>query len=200
RRGLFDEAHQGTLFLDEIGDLSQPLQAKLLRVIQEQRIKPVGGNEEHDVDVRIVGATHRNLEQMVRGQLFREDLYYRLNVISISLPPLRERGEDIPVLVRHFLGKHERDTGQPAPTFTPDAMAMLAQYAWPGNVRELENVVERALLLSTHGIVTPEALPPRLHGRPLAAPAPAGFLPLEQLIERYIHQVLEFTTGNRTRA
>ncbi len=200
RRGLFDDAHEGTLFLDEIGDLSLTLQAKLLRVIQEQRIKPVGGNEEHDVDVRIVGATHRHLEQMVRSQQFREDLYYRLNVISISLPPLRERREDIPVLVRHFLAKYERDTGQPSPSFTPDSMQLLMQYTWPGNVRELENVVERAVLLSTHGVVTPDALPPRLHGRVTVPAAPAGFVPLEDMIERYVHQVLEFTGGNRTRA
>ena len=200
RRGLFDEAHQGTLFLDEIGDLSLPLQAKLLRVIQEQRIKPVGGNEEHEVDVRVVGATHRNLEQMVRTGGFREDLYYRLNVISIALPPLRERREDIPVLVRHFIGKYERETGQAAPTFTPDAVALIMQYPWPGNVRELENVVERAMLLATHGIATPEALPPRLHGPSGTPPAATGFVPLDDMVERYVQQVLDYTRGNRTRA
>jgi DNA-binding NtrC family response regulator len=198
RRGVFDEADGGTLFLDEIGDLSLPLQAKLLRVLQEQRIKPVGGNEEHEVDVRLVVATHRTLEQMVRSGQFREDLYYRLNVISISLPPLRERREDIPVLVRHFLAKVQRDTGLPAPTFTAEAMSLFASYAWPGNVRELENVVERAVLLSTHGVVAPDALPPRLHGR--TTPAPTGFVPLDEMIARYVQQVLEYTRGNRTRA
>ena len=110
RRGLFEEAHQGTLFLDEIGDLSLPLQAKLLRAIQEQRVKPVGGNEEIDVDVRILAATHQNLEEMVRSGRFREDLYYRLNVVSITLPPLRERREDIPILLDHFLRKYVRES------------------------------------------------------------------------------------------
>ena len=198
RRGLFDEAHEGTLFLDEIGDLSQPLQAKLLRVIQEHQIKPVGGNDEHEVDVRLVVATHRNLEEMVRAGQFREDLYYRLNVISITLPPLRERRGDIPILIGHFLAKFEHETGQPAPTLTSEAMSQLEGYAWPGNVRELENVVERALLLSSHGVITPDSLPARLHGKVTAAPS--GYPTLDEMIDRYVQQVLEHTGGNRTRA
>jgi DNA-binding NtrC family response regulator len=202
RRGLFDDAHRGTLFLDEIGDLSLPLQAKLLRVIQEHRFKPVGGNEEREVDVRLVGATHRDLEDMVVRGLFREDLYYRLNVVSISLPPLRERREDIPVLVEHFLHKYEHERGQQAPAVAPDARALLESYAWPGNVRELENIVERAVLLSTHGVITPDSLPPRLHS---ASPSPAGspdsaMLPLDAMIERHVDNVLAYTKGNRTRA
>jgi DNA-binding NtrC family response regulator len=199
RRGLFDEAHEGTLFLDEIGDLSLPLQAKLLRVIQEQWIKPVGGNEDHKVDVRLVVATHRNLEEMMRTGQFREDLYYRLNVISILLPPLRDRRGDIPILIDHFLARHEHDTGQAAPRFSGEALGLMQSYGWPGNVRELENVVERALLLSTHGVITPESLPPRLLGRP-ASPAPSGFRSLDEVTERYVQQVLEHTGGNRTRA
>jgi DNA-binding NtrC family response regulator len=204
RRGLFDEAHRGTLFLDEIGDLSAPLQAKLLRVIQEHRLKPVGGNEEHEVDVRLVGATHRDLDEMVRRGLFREDLYYRMNVVSISLPPLRERGApDIEMLVGHFLRKYEQETGKTSPGVSPEAFELLRAYAWPGNVRELENVVERAVLMSTHGFITPEALPPRLHGVPSAPSSPApesAFLPLNTLVERYVERVVDHVKGNRTRA
>jgi DNA-binding NtrC family response regulator len=203
RRGLFDEAHHGTLFLDEIGDLSLPLQAKLLRVIQEHRIKPVGANEEHEVDVRLVCATHQNLEAMVQAGTLREDLYYRLNVVSISLPPLRERREDIPLLVRHFLRKQELETGQLAPAVSQATGQMLAAYAWPGNVRELENVVERAVLLSTQGVITPDALPPRLHGpqKEAAPPSPeTGLRHLDSVIEDYVRRVLEHAGGNRTRA
>jgi DNA-binding NtrC family response regulator len=197
RRGLFEEAHQGTLFLDEIGDLSLPLQAKLLRVIQEHRIKPVGGNEEIEVDVRLVVATHRDLEDMVRRGLFREDLYYRLNVVSISLPPLRKRHGDIELLIEHFRHKYEHDTGLPAPEFSREARQRLLDYDWPGNIRELENVVERAILLSTHGVVTVEALPPRV----LAAPrGRSGLMTLDEMIEQYVRHVVEHTGGNLSRA
>ena len=203
RRGLFDEAHHGTLFLDEIGDLSPPLQAKLLRVIQEQRIKPVGGNEEHEVDVRLVCATHRDLEEMVRRGTLREDLYYRLNVVAIRLPPLRERRGDIPLLVRHFLRKHELETGRTAPAVSRAAARLLEAHAWPGNVRELENVIERAVLLSTHGVIAPDALPPSLHAAPPqeAAGGSSDALPtLDSVVEEHVRRVLQLTGGNRTRA
>ncbi len=223
RVGLFDEAHEGTLFLDEIGDLSPPLQAKLLRVLQEQRIKPVGGNDEHSVDVRLVAATHRDLEAMTRDGRFREGLYYRLNVIQVSLPPLRERREDIPVLIEHFLHKYEHETGGHAPRVSVEAMERLIGYDWPGNVRELENVMERAMLLSSHGLVTPEALPARMLTPPsieVAAPAAAPPEPradmvtpsapvvvsassvptLDEVVERHVAHVLALTRGNRTRA
>jgi DNA-binding NtrC family response regulator len=196
RRGLFDEAHLGTLFLDEIGDLSLSLQAKLLRVLQEHMIKPVGGNEEHEVDVRLVGATHRNLEEMMRENRFREDLYYRLNVVAISLPPLRERREDIPILVEHFLRKYEHEAGQAVPALSPETLQILQGYPWPGNVRELENVVERAVLLSAQGVITPDALPPRLSGHP----AEPDYPPLEVMVSRYVQRVLEHAKGNRTQA
>ncbi|TMQ71832.1 MAG: sigma-54-dependent Fis family transcriptional regulator, partial [Candidatus Eisenbacteria bacterium] len=140
RRGLFEEAHEGTLFLDEIGDLSLPLQAKLLRAIQEHRIKPVGGNEEIEIDVRLVVATHQNLDEMLAAGRFREDLYYRLNVVTLSLPALRERREDIPFLMSHFLVKYSRLSGRPLMRFSPEAERALLDYPWPGNVRELENV------------------------------------------------------------
>jgi DNA-binding NtrC family response regulator len=201
RKGLFEEAHHGTLFLDEIGDLSLPLQAKLLRVIQEHRIKPVGGNEEIEVDVRLVVATHQDLEGMVRAGKFREDLYYRLNVVAISLPPLRERKEDIPILIEHFLRKHGQESGQPAARFADESLRYMTEYPWPGNVRELANVVERSVLLSSHGVITPEALPERVLGAENNVPRSSSeLLTLDETIERYVHQVLEHTGGNRTRA
>jgi DNA-binding NtrC family response regulator len=201
RRGLFEEAHQGTLFLDEIGDLSMPLQAKLLRAIQEQQVKPVGGNEEIPVDVRLVVATNQDLEGMVRSARFREDLYYRLNVVSISLPPLRERREDIPILLDHFVRRYARESGQQARRFSPEALQLLLDYSWPGNVREIANVVERAVLLSSRGIITPEALPPGVLGRHARGPqVPAEFVALGETVERYVLRVLEHTGGNRTRA
>lgn len=201
RRGLFEEAHQGTLFLDEIGDLSLPLQAKLLRAIQEQRIKPVGGNEEVSVDVRLVGATHQDLDRLVRAGRFREDLYYRLNVVTIELPPLRERREDVPILIEHFLNKSAHESGQPAPRFSPEAERAMSSYSWPGNVRELANVVERAVVLSPHGVITPDALPEAVAGgRPAPAQSSAGFVSLEENIERYVREVLAYTRGNRSEA
>jgi DNA-binding NtrC family response regulator len=198
RRGLFEEAHLGTLFLDEIGDLSAMLQAKLLRVIQEQKLKPVGGNEEITVDVRIVAATHRNLEDMVRKGTFREDLYFRINVLTISLPPLRERPEDIPLLVEHFLRKYEMHTRVAAPRCTQAAMAALMAQPWPGNVRELENVIERAVQLSPEGMITPESLAPSI--RPPAASGSSELPTLDEMVERYVAQVLRQTAGNRTLA
>ena len=200
RRGLFQEAHRGTLFLDEIGDLSPALQSKLLRVIQEQRVKPVGSDDEIEVEVRVVAATHHDLEELVRTGLFREDLYYRLNVVSIYLPPLRERPEDIPLLTNHFLRKFGREAGQPAARFSPDALKLLLDYSWPGNVRELGNVVERATLLSAHGLITTEALPSQLLGKQAPAPVvPGALVTLEEMVDRYVRQVLEHTSGNRTR-
>ncbi len=201
RRGLFEEAHQGTLFLDEIGDLSSPLQAKLLRVLQEQRIKPVGGNEEIEVDVRLVAATHQDLVELVRTGRFREDLYYRLNVVSIVLPPLRERRDDIGLLVEHFLQRYGSEHGQVPKAFAPEAMRMLAAYGWPGNVRELANVVERAMVLSTSTVITSESLPESVRQAPVADPLRGVLLvPLEEMIDRYVARVLEHTGGNHTQA
>jgi transcriptional regulator with PAS, ATPase and Fis domain len=201
RRGLFEEAHLGTLFLDEIGDLSSPLQAKLLRVLQEHRIKPVGGNDEIEVDVRLVAATHQDLIALGRSGRFREDLYYRLNVVSISLPPLRERRDDIGLLVDHFLQRYSSEHGQVPKTFAPEAMRMLLAYDWPGNVRELANVVERAMVLSTSTVITSESLPDSVRQTPTVDPIHGMVLvPLDEMIDRYVARVLEHTGGNHTQA
>jgi DNA-binding NtrC family response regulator len=201
RRGLFEEAHLGTLFLDEIGDLSPPLQAKLLRVLQEHRLKPVGGNEEIEVDVRLVAATHQDLLALVRSGRFREDLYYRLNVVSIVMPPLRERREDIELLVEHFLHHYGSEQGQVPKTFAPEAMRLLHAYRWPGNVRELANVVERAMVLSTSTVMTAESLPESIRQSPAAdTMRTLGFVSLDEMIELYVARILEHTGGNHTQA
>lgn len=148
KKGLFEEANGGTLFLDEIGDMSLQLQAKLLRVLQDKQIRAVGGNTLKNIDARIVAATHRDLKIMVKDGKFREDLYYRLNVVPIRVPPLRERTEDIPLLVDSFIKKYSLRNNSKVEGVTPEAMSILMAHPWPGNVRELENVIERAIVLS----------------------------------------------------
>jgi two-component system response regulator PilR (NtrC family) len=162
KSGLFELADNGTLFLDEVGELSPPLQVKLLRALQEKTIRRVGGTSDRRVDVRIVAATNRRLEEEVAAGRFREDLYYRLNVIQLLLPPLRERMDDLPLLVHHFVEKYARELGKVVRGVTDDAMARLRSYAYPGNVRELENVIERAVALSRSEWIEVEALPPTL--------------------------------------
>ena len=153
--GRFEVAHKGTIFLDEIGDLSLPIQVKLLRVLQQKEFERVGGNETIKVDVRILAATHRNLPKLISENRFREDLYYRLNVIPIFIPPLRERKEDIPYLIEHFLRKHDK---QNAITITQSAIESLESRSWPGNVRELENFIERIIVMTGTNEVTAEDL------------------------------------------
>ena len=148
RIGRFEQAHGGTIFLDEIGDMNAALQAKLLRVLQEKTIQRVGGKETIPVDVRIIAATHRDLEAAIRDRLFREDLFYRLNVMTITLPPLHQRADDIPDMVRYFLRRYGPEAGVTSPSITPEAIAYLQSESWPGNVRELENTVRKALLLA----------------------------------------------------
>jgi DNA-binding NtrC family response regulator len=148
RIGRFEQAQGGTIFLDEIGDMNLALQAKLLRVLQEKTIQRVGGKENIPIDVRIIAATHRDLEKAIEEKHFRQDLFYRLNVVTITLPPLSERIEDIPDMARYFLRKYSREAGVSAPSITPEAIALLQQQSWPGNVRELENTVRQALLLA----------------------------------------------------
>jgi Nif-specific regulatory protein len=158
RRGRFELADEGTLFLDEIADMALPLQAKLLRVLQSKSFERVGSSEPTQVNVRIIAATNRNLERLVAGGLFRTDLFYRLNVLPVQIPPLRERREDIPVLAEFFLKKHSRETKKQITGFSDEAMAMLLSYSWPGNVRELENAVERAVVFAREDIVHPDSI------------------------------------------
>ncbi|HET7852901.1 MAG TPA: sigma-54 dependent transcriptional regulator [Candidatus Methylomirabilis sp.] len=172
RRGLFEEAHGGTVFLDEVGDIPLSLQAKLLRVLQERQVRRVGGNRFIEVDVRVISATHRNLAAMVKEKSFREDLYYRLNVISLPLPPLRDRAGDIPLLAYHFLRKYAAQSGKDLKGIAPETLELLEQYPWPGNVRELQNVMERAVVLAEGEIVSPAELPAGLR-LPQKAPAAA---------------------------
>jgi transcriptional regulator with GAF, ATPase, and Fis domain len=148
RKGRFELAHGGTIFLDEIGDMSKDLQTKLLRVLQERQFERVGGIETITVDVRVIAATNKNLEEEVKKGTFREDLYFRLNVYPIHIPPLRERKEDIPLLVKHFLKKYAQEMGKEVPKIVPQAMRLLKEYNWPGNVRELENCIERAVIVA----------------------------------------------------
>jgi two-component system, NtrC family, response regulator PilR len=162
KKGLFEVAHRGTLFLDEVGEMPVSMQVKLLRALQERTIRRVGGTDEIDVDVRVIGATNRALDALVREGRFREDLYYRLNVIPLQVPPLRQRVEDIPLLAEHFLKRFSQEMGKAIQNVSPEAMARLQEYDWPGNVRELENVIERAVALETTPTVLPERLPQRL--------------------------------------
>jgi two-component system response regulator PilR (NtrC family) len=162
KEGLFETADGGTLLLDEVGELPAALQVKLLRVLQERTIRRVGGTSDRRVDVRILAATNRRLEEEVAAGRFREDLYYRLNVIQIALPPLRERLEDVPLLVQHFVDKYSRELGKPIREVREDALRRLLSHSYPGNVRELENLIERAVALSKDGVIGEEALPPQL--------------------------------------
>ena len=178
RKGRFELADGGTIFLDEIGEIPLAMQAKLLRVLQERRFERVGGTQTVEVDVRVIAATNRDLLRLVKEGKFREDLYYRLNVVKIDLPPLRERPEDIPLLAAHFAQKFSRP-GAPPKAIAPEAMELLLQHRWPGNIRELENAIERACVTSRDDVIRPENLPaeilkpsrPKLPAprRPLAA-------------------------------
>ena len=202
KKGLFEEADGGTCFLDEVGDISLTMQAKLLRVLQEHEIKRVGGTETNKIDVRIVAATNQNLEEMVAEKKFREDLFYRLNVVSLHLPPLRDRGEDIPLLADHFLRKYAAENKKPVSRISQEALDHLLLYRWPGNVRELENVIERAVTLSHSSIILPEDLPRRLRVEPVEPsthPLPSR-IPLSELEKLYIQKVLEETGGNKKKA
>ena len=162
RIGRFELANEGTVFLDEIGDMSPSLQVKILRVLQEHEIERLGGVRSVHVDIRVIAATHRDLEKAIRENRFREDLYYRLNVIPVELPPLRNRGEDIPLLTDHFLRKFNRKNGARIEAITDDALRYFAQYTWPGNVRELENLVERLVVLKGEGVITEEDIPDKM--------------------------------------
>jgi two-component system response regulator PilR (NtrC family) len=174
KKGLFEVANNGSIFFDEIGNIPPDTQAKLLRVIQEKEFMRLGGVDTLKVDVRIIAATNADLENLVQQGSFREDLYYRLNVITIHLPPLRRRSEDIPLLARHFLQTYSQENGKPLAEISAGAMQLLMDYRWPGNVRELENAVERAVVLSTGDLLDVDLLPPTLRSTeaPLAVAAP----------------------------
>ncbi|HAR45114.1 MAG TPA: hypothetical protein DCS05_02770 [Nitrospiraceae bacterium] len=159
KKGILEEADGGTVFLDEIGDMSLALQAKLLRVLEEQAIRPVGSTKTTQVNIRFITATNKDLKAAVRGGAFREDLYYRINVISLEIPPLRARKGDVELLVKHYLRKYSDDMGRQVKDITSGALALLMDYGWPGNVRELQNVIERAILISDGDLIQPEHLP-----------------------------------------
>src|SRR3954453_10188100 len=206
RKGRFEMADKGTIFLDEIGDVSSAMQAKLLRVLQEKRFERVGGHESIEVDVRVVAASNKNLEKEVKEGRFREDLFYRLNVIKIDMPPLRDRPEDIPLLITHFLQKYAR-TNDPPKRMSPEAMERLLAYRWPGNVRELENAIERSAVTTVGDTIAAEKLPPRITGiaqeeRPhfeidLQQPLPYYLkIATEQIERQYIMKALEKCRGN----
>lgn len=223
--GLFEQASGGTLFLDEISELPLELQVKLLRAIQERQVRPVGSNQDIEIDVRIVAATNRDLETEVQEGRFRQDLYYRLNVVQVQLPPLRERREDIPLLALHFLNTYAREMGREIRTFTPEAMAVLENHPFPGNVRELENIIERAVVLESGSAISAESLPQarfataRSQGAAIAAPLSGGVqvpanggeprlpengLDFEDAVAEFekslIRQALDRTGGNKSEA
>jgi len=209
RRGLFEQASGGTLFLDEIGEVSARMQAQLLRVLQEGELRRVGGGEPVKVDVRVVAATHRDLAAEVKTGRFREDLLFRLRVVTLALPPLRERREDIPALASYFLSRAAEREGRPPPALGAEAMRRLQAHDWPGNVRELRNAVERALAVAAREVVLPSDLPDELASLPDVAEAStaASHDPLawdrptlEVLERRYVQRVLRECAGNKSRA
>ena len=201
RRGLLETSVGGTCFLDEIGELTAPLQGKLLRALQERAIRRVGGNDAIPIDVRLVAATNRDLRKLASEGGFRDDLYYRLNVVTITVPPLRERSSDIPLLALHFLDTFAHRTGRPVKRLALEALALLAAYHWPGNVRELEHVIERAVALSPAETLLPDDFPLHLREEPDRAPRlPAAGMTLEDVKRWYVNKVLDEAGGNKVRA
>ena len=203
KEGLLVAAQGGTFFLDEIGEMSPATQVKLLRALQEREVIPVGATEPISVDVRIVAATHKELEAEIRRGAFRSDLYYRLNVIALHVPPLRERRDDIPILTRHFLARGAGGNGGEAREVADETMELLVKYDWPGNVRELENALERAAVVSPDQVIQPDALPDRVRSAPtlqLIADAPPTNPSMDVIEQAYILWVLQAEGGNKTRA
>jgi DNA-binding NtrC family response regulator len=203
REGCFELADRGTLFLDEIAEMTPATQVKLLRVLQERRFRRLGGRSEQSVDVRVIAATNVNPHEAVKSQKLREDLYYRLNVFSIELPPLRQRKADLPLLIQSFLADFNQRNGKSVSALNADAMQILEQYAWPGNVRELRNVIERAVILSTGEFIEPRHLPPLLSdvlesGKPVVSLSPGTTV--EEAERRLILLTLAHTRDNKTRA
>jgi DNA-binding NtrC family response regulator len=201
KRGLFEEARGGTIFLDEIGEMSPALQVRLLRALELGEVRPVGSPRATTVDVRVIAATHRDLERAAKEGTFRQDLYYRLHVLSIRVPPLRERREDVPLLAAHFLTGIAA-SGRGAVSLTPAAVAALAAHDWPGNVRELENALERLAVETRGGTIDVSDLPPAFRERKASLEEPlfTGLPSLEELEKRYLRHVLSAVKGNRSRA
>ncbi len=208
REGRFSVAHEGTIFLDEIGDMSPTLQVKLLRVLQDRTFEPVGSSKTQSVDVRVIAATNQNLDEAIAQRRFREDLYYRLNVIPIVVPPLRDRRDDIPLLAQHFLNLANEGRGERAVEFSDEVIARLAEFDWPGNVRELENLVERMVTLCSGREIVASDLPKSLQKsappRPSAPQIPPQGLSFRDVVDQFesdlIRQALEITHGNKNRA
>ncbi|HEU0051916.1 MAG TPA: sigma 54-interacting transcriptional regulator, partial [Longimicrobium sp.] len=202
RKGLFELAHGGTLFLDEVGDMSPGMQAKILRVLQEGEIERVGGDRAIPVDVRVVAATNRDLSVEVEAGRFREDLFYRLAVVVIHLPPLRERGEDVELLARHYLTYFARKHARAVHDMADETATLLRSHPWPGNIRQLRNVIERALLVAEGPVLLPEHLPNEVRlgqARPGQAPTYGGdgeLLPLREVEHLHIRRALALTGGN----
>jgi len=205
RTGRFELANKGTIFLDEIGDIPLNLQVKLLRVLQEHQIERLGSNESIDIDVRVIAATHQNLEQKIKDGTFREDLFYRLNVISIHIPPLRERKEDIAALIDHFIKKYSDENDKPKLEISKEAFDILMKYNYPGNVRELENIIERAVVLSRQNIITVNDLPQsvkgfKTEGDPILDEAKNLTEQVEALEKKLIYDALSKANGNQSLA
>ena len=196
--GLFQSAHKGTLFLDEIGDMPMHLQVKLLRVLQERQVRPVGSTTPVPVDVRIISATHRNLEEAVENKQFRQDLFYRLNVVSLELPPLHERKEDVPLLAEYFIEILSGDSDKPVKKITPEAMQILVDAAWPGNVRQLYNVIENAYALATSPLITENLLHDAIkqHQKKITSLSEAR----RQFEQQYLIMLMKMTSGNVSQA
>jgi len=197
-KGLFQAAESGTLLLDEIGDMPMRLQVKLLRVLQEQQVRPVGSTDAIDVDVRVISATHRDLQELMGQGRFREDLYYRLNVVNIKIPTLDHRREDIPLLVAHFLQQISREAGQERKVYAPEAVEMLVTAEWPGNIRQLYNVVRQNVALSRSPVISAELVQQSLgeHSGKLLSFSDAR----DEFTRNYLSQILQITTGNVSQA
>ena len=191
KKGLLEKAHMGSCFFDEMANISQTLQSKLLRVLQEREVRRVGGGGPMTVDVRIIAATNKDLKQLVESGSFREDLYYRLNVVTITIPPLRERPEDIPLLAQFFVQKFGVGKEKPVTNIAPEAMDLLLRYHWPGNVRELEHVIERAIVLTPHPAILPHDLPESVRTAAEQGPVHSGWMTIDALEKDYIIRVLD---------
>ncbi len=208
KRGLLEVANQGTLFLDEIGDMNLSLQAKLLRVLDDGQVRRVGDTETKKVNVRIVAATNKDLRKEIEAGRFREDLFFRLNVVMLNVPPLRDRKEDIPVLIRAFLEKYNNESGKDVLRISDEALAVLMNYDYPGNVRELQNTIKHAVVFSDNNMITKASLPPSIPGQPLLSSGDSGrvetlikggkFIKISEMEKKLIAETLSLTGNNHT--